>query len=46
MKIYTYYTESHKELFDNYFSKSVVDLEINATIGQQECESGSTGKIF
>ena len=41
MKIYTYYTESHKELFDNYFSKSVVDLEINATIGQQECESGS-----
>lgn len=41
MKIYTYYTESHKDLFENYFSKTVEDLEIDSTIGEQECKSGS-----
>jgi Exostosin family/Nucleotide-diphospho-sugar transferase len=41
MKIYTYYTQSHKILFDNWFSKTVVDLEIDATFGEQECATGS-----
>jgi len=41
MKIYTYYTESHKDLFESYFSKTVEDLEIDSTIGEQECKSGS-----
>lgn len=41
MKIYTYYTDSHKGLFDEWFSKTVTDLEINATVGEQECKSGS-----
>ena len=40
MKIYTYYTDSHKILFDNYFS-NIKDLEIDATVGDQECPSGS-----
>jgi len=46
MKVYTYYTESHKNMFDNYFSKTIEDLEIKAFIGEQECKSGeyySTG---
>lgn len=41
MKIYTYYTESHKPFFDNYFSKSVTDLEIVSFEGDQECITGS-----
>jgi hypothetical protein len=41
MKVYTYYTESHANLFENYFKKSLVDLEIDATIGEQDCKSGS-----
>ncbi len=41
MKVYTYYTESHKVLFENYFRKTIVDLEIDATFGEQECKTGS-----
>lgn len=41
MKIYTYYTESHKQLFDEWFSKTITDLEIEPTFGDQECPTGS-----
>lgn len=41
MKIYTYYTSSHKPFFDNYFSKTVQDLEIVSVYGDQECPTGS-----
>ena len=41
MRVYTYYTESHKILFENYFKKTIVDLEIYATFGEQECKTGS-----
>lgn len=41
MKIYTYYTESHRNMFENYFKKSVEGLEIVATFGDQECRTGS-----
>jgi hypothetical protein len=41
MKIYTYYTESHKEMFENYFSKTIQDLEMVSYYGEQECASGS-----
>lgn len=40
MKIYTYYTESHKILFENYFKPSVLDLDIDATTGPQDCKRG------
>jgi len=41
MKVYTYYTPSHKVFFDDYFSKSLMDLEIVEFNGDQECQSGS-----
>ena len=41
MKVYTYFTESHKYMFDNYFKKSLIDLEIKDTFGEQDCLSGS-----
>lgn len=41
MKVYTYYTESHRFFFENYFSKTLIDLELDATFGDQECQSGS-----
>lgn len=41
MKIYTYYTESHKPFYDNYFSKTIEDLEVVGISGDQECPTGS-----
>ena len=41
MKVYTYYTPSHKPFYDNFFSKSIVDLEICEFTGEQDCSSGS-----
>jgi len=41
MKIYTYYTDSHKPFYDNHFSISVEDLEIVSFFGDQECQTGS-----
>ena len=41
MKVYTYYTESHRIMFEKYFKPSVLDLDIESTIGDQECQTGS-----
>lgn len=41
MKIYTYYTESHRIFFEQYFKKTVQDLEIVESLGDQECQTGS-----
>jgi hypothetical protein len=41
MKIYTYYTKSHEIFFENYFKKTIQGLEIDATFGEQECQTGS-----
>ena len=42
MKIYTYYTDSHKIFHDNYFKKTLPsELTLVDTYGTQECQSGS-----
>jgi len=41
MKVYTYYTDSHKSFYDGYFSKTLEGFEIVAFKGEQECKTGS-----
>jgi len=41
MKVYTYYTDSHKNFYDDYFSKTLEGFEIVAFQGEQECKTGS-----
>jgi hypothetical protein len=40
MKVYTYFTPSHKIFFDEFFSPSVEDLEIVQIMGDQDCKTG------
>ena len=40
MKIYTYFTPSHREMFEKWFLKELTEFEVVETKGDQECQTG------